>query len=346
MFPNVRLLIAAVLASVVVLSCGFAVFAALRVNHEPLTRLPAESAALQLVASNPGPPAATLASGQPFGSVTQSIAAQIAGATARLKALDLDHRHDAKPAEAVSATSSEPAPLAANAADTAVTPSAIVIAPPAPAPPIANSAPQPPSAAAASDIAPSPQQPVTQASDPPQAPAETTAAAPTQPLPPTEPVQNQSDGVTITTGAASTVVTAEPAAIAQPADQDQPVAHTAPDKHLAAKRTKAPRRKIARKVGAPRRATVVARRVIRARRVAPAVAQPNAQSFAYSQPTFQAGPQPFQQAAPQSFQQGAPQLIQRTALLRPRRMIKKAAVRRSPAKKTALVGPVVKPQVR
>ena len=38
MFPNVRLLIAAVVASVVALSCGFALFAAFRVNHEPLSR--------------------------------------------------------------------------------------------------------------------------------------------------------------------------------------------------------------------------------------------------------------------------------------------------------------------
>ena len=39
MFPNVRLLIVALVASVVALSCGFALFAAFRVNHEPLSRL-------------------------------------------------------------------------------------------------------------------------------------------------------------------------------------------------------------------------------------------------------------------------------------------------------------------
>jgi hypothetical protein len=41
MFPNMRLMVAAVVASVVALSCGFGVFAAFRVNHEPLGRLQA-----------------------------------------------------------------------------------------------------------------------------------------------------------------------------------------------------------------------------------------------------------------------------------------------------------------
>jgi hypothetical protein len=51
MFPNVRLLIAALISSVIALSCGFGIFAALRVNHEPLARLPSGSAPLQLLAS-------------------------------------------------------------------------------------------------------------------------------------------------------------------------------------------------------------------------------------------------------------------------------------------------------
>jgi hypothetical protein len=202
-------------------------------------------------------------------------------------------------------------------------------APPAPEPPVADSA-------------PSPQQPVSPAGDPAQALAEPTAAAPTQQLPPAEPARSESGGATDTTGAVSAVVTAEPAAIVQPTDRAQPVAHTTRDRHLATKRTKSPRRKIVRKVVAPRQVTVVARRVIRTRRVAPAFVQPNTPSFAYSQPTFQAAPQSFQQAAPQSYQQAAPQpfqqatpqLVQRTALLRPRRVIKKAVVRRAPVKKT------------
>jgi hypothetical protein len=52
MFPNVRLLIAAMVASVVALSCGFGVFAAFRVHHEPLARLPSATAPMQLLANN------------------------------------------------------------------------------------------------------------------------------------------------------------------------------------------------------------------------------------------------------------------------------------------------------
>jgi hypothetical protein len=40
MFPNVRLMIAALFASVIALSCGFGLFAALRATHEPLAHLP------------------------------------------------------------------------------------------------------------------------------------------------------------------------------------------------------------------------------------------------------------------------------------------------------------------
>jgi hypothetical protein len=52
MFPNVRLLIAATFASVLALSFGFGVFAAFRVNHEPLSRLPPVRAPFQLAADN------------------------------------------------------------------------------------------------------------------------------------------------------------------------------------------------------------------------------------------------------------------------------------------------------
>jgi hypothetical protein len=59
MFPNMRLFLGALLASIVVLCCGFGVFAAFRVNHDPLSRLPADTVTLQLVASEAaGPPPA------------------------------------------------------------------------------------------------------------------------------------------------------------------------------------------------------------------------------------------------------------------------------------------------
>lgn len=71
MFPNVRLMIVAVVASVFVLSCGFGVFAALRVNHEPLARLPSVTAPVQLAADNPAPTSVTIAPGTAFGSHLQ-----------------------------------------------------------------------------------------------------------------------------------------------------------------------------------------------------------------------------------------------------------------------------------
>ncbi len=51
MFPNVRLLVGALFASVVALTCGFGLFAAFRVNHEPLSRLPVGTAPIQFVAN-------------------------------------------------------------------------------------------------------------------------------------------------------------------------------------------------------------------------------------------------------------------------------------------------------
>lgn len=45
MFPSLRLMIAATFASIVALICGFGMFAAFRVSHEPLARLPPATAA-------------------------------------------------------------------------------------------------------------------------------------------------------------------------------------------------------------------------------------------------------------------------------------------------------------
>jgi hypothetical protein len=62
MFPNVRLMIAATAASVVALICGFGMFAVFHVGHEPLVRLPAATAPLQLVADNGARSTASLTS--------------------------------------------------------------------------------------------------------------------------------------------------------------------------------------------------------------------------------------------------------------------------------------------
>ena len=61
MLPSLRLLIAAMLATVVVLMCGFGVFAAFRVSHDPIAHLPAAAAPLQLFAETEAPSSAVVA---------------------------------------------------------------------------------------------------------------------------------------------------------------------------------------------------------------------------------------------------------------------------------------------
>ncbi len=66
MFPIVRLMIAATLASIVALVCGFGMLAVFRVSHDPFVRLPAATARLQLVADNGVKSSVGFASGAPF----------------------------------------------------------------------------------------------------------------------------------------------------------------------------------------------------------------------------------------------------------------------------------------
>jgi hypothetical protein len=66
MFPIVRLMIAATLASIVALICGFGLLAVFRVSHDPFVRLPAATARLQLVADNGVKSPIGFVSGAPF----------------------------------------------------------------------------------------------------------------------------------------------------------------------------------------------------------------------------------------------------------------------------------------
>jgi hypothetical protein len=93
MFPNVRLQIAALFVSVVALSFGFGVFAAFRVNHEPLGQLPASGPPLQLAAENTAPSNTTTSWGAPFGSRFWLSETQIHGA-ANLPPLTPVVRHE------------------------------------------------------------------------------------------------------------------------------------------------------------------------------------------------------------------------------------------------------------
>ncbi len=111
MFPDVRPLIAAMIVSVVALSCGFGVFAAFRVNHEPLARLPSAAPPLQLLASISASPPITIAAVEPFDRGLRASdsrgAVELADAPARMSAAS-DH------AASTSAAEPEASPVAAN----------------------------------------------------------------------------------------------------------------------------------------------------------------------------------------------------------------------------------------
>ena len=107
MFPNVRLLIAAVVASVVALSCGFAMFAAFRVNHEPLSRLATGAAPLQLAAGNLPPPAASPGPAGSFGNRFPASDGDTTGASAPAPPPQPERDDSVEPPSAVASTTSD-----------------------------------------------------------------------------------------------------------------------------------------------------------------------------------------------------------------------------------------------
>lgn len=239
MFPNVRLLIAAVLVSVVALSCGFGVFAALGVNREPLRRLPAGATALQLVAKEAA--AASSTWGAPFGPGFRMSEAKI-GAVITDASIVTPTRHEtsAPPKEPslwaagtlkAEATETSPAPAVQPIPISAVTATSSSAAPRAaeqPAP--TTSVPQPPSPPAAAAISPTPSVPLTST-------ARTTAQK--TPSVGAQGVQPAPDAVTTAAedkpaaAAAPRIVTAEPTLPPAPdvvtkAAEEKPAAASAP----------------------------------------------------------------------------------------------------------------------
>jgi hypothetical protein len=154
MFPNVRLLIATVVASVVALSCGFALFATFRVNHEPLSRLAAGAAPLQLAAGNPIPSAAPPVSADSFGNRFPLNQADSAGASTEVTPRQPGHDDSVEPPSAVASTTAtapatdtaepaQPAPVAqAPAAMPDAKPDEVAVAP-SESPPATPSEPAP-----------------------------------------------------------------------------------------------------------------------------------------------------------------------------------------------------------
>jgi hypothetical protein len=189
MFPNVRLLIAAVVASVVALSCGFALFATFRVNHEPLSRLATGAAPLQLAAGNPIPSAAPPVSADSFGNRFPPNQGGVAGASTEATPSQPEHDDSVEPPS----TSTVATAPDTNAAEPE---------PPAPEQPAVAQAAEPKQDEAA--VTPS-DPPVSDppASEPPPAPSDTAAAQPpAEQAAPTEQANQETKPDTATTAAA------------------------------------------------------------------------------------------------------------------------------------------------
>ena len=239
MFPNVRLLIAAVVASVVTLSCGFALFAVFRVNHEPLSRLATGAAPLQLAAGNPMPSVATPAPADSFGNRFPLNQTDIAGAAAEATPPQPEHDDSVEPPSAVAGTTAtapetdaaEPAQPAAVAQAPAAEPDA--------KPDEVAAAPSEPSPATPSEPPPAPAE--TAVTEPPaEQPAAADQAAPMEQAAPTEQASQESN--TDTKPDTATTTAAEP-----PAPEALPKA--------------AHRHRVAAKAQHPRRARAIAQTV-------------------------------------------------------------------------------------
>jgi hypothetical protein len=114
MFPNVRWLFAAMLVSILVLSGGLGLFAALRVMHEPLTHLPPGAGPPQSFADNTDA-TATPAILAPFQSRFPADSRPIVQVAADLHALRLDRDETSAPIEPPAAQQEVKADAAAQA---------------------------------------------------------------------------------------------------------------------------------------------------------------------------------------------------------------------------------------
>jgi hypothetical protein len=120
MFPDVRLMVAATLASVVALMFGFGLFAAFRVSHEPLGRLQPAGAPLQLVADNAAITATTIAPGEPFDRRFQSVAAPTVSATVNVPTPGPDLDDDVETSSVAAPTASTKSSAAARDGTSAI----------------------------------------------------------------------------------------------------------------------------------------------------------------------------------------------------------------------------------
>jgi len=272
MFPDIRLMIAAVLATVVVLICGFGMFAAFRVSHEPLVRLPAASIPIELSGDD-----TVTSTEDPFDRRFQiSVAMLTVSRTSNVSAQPQDQRNDAYTGAATLAAPSAPAvtePSTAPPADAGR-------AAGEPIDQAAPEAPQPDQAPAETAAAPEPGDEQTAVVSAPQgepAPAPSDTASEAEHQPPAtiaaEPAEERAP-------AAAAVIAAElsPERIPQSADQ----AGVAPKPALRSASDKAAKAK-----------PVRVARIHRVRRVASAFRpQRSDQVTAFAQPDFQTAATP------------------------------------------------------
>jgi hypothetical protein len=148
MIPTIRSMIVAVLLTVTVLVGGFGLFAAFRVNHEPLARLPVAATPFQLASIDGAPRALSFTSDQPRLETTEGLRA-VAAAVAPV---DPDQTDAPAPPLAVPVDDVAPqtAPLPERLATATVSDATATEPPdnPAPSPVATDVAAAPPSAAA------------------------------------------------------------------------------------------------------------------------------------------------------------------------------------------------------
>jgi hypothetical protein len=314
MFPDFRLMIAAVLGSVVALMCGFAVFAALRINHEPLARLPSATTPLQLIVGSAAPVPLAIAAAPP--AALSVIEAPIRNDGARIAL--------ASPAPAVvpEPHAIEPEPAAAQASE----PHTAEGEPPA----------EPPALSAALAADTNERAAEAPGWEPDPAPAGSTT--PSKPLSPQDQPQQASlpdeehDAKRTGGFAAFAEVSAVPDTAAAQALPAATATHESAAKHSGSEATSATAHERARQVQEKKRARVAAKTRHVRRPRSTAVADADAQTGVASQFTTAASPQ----------FQTAPQPAEAAPRTRVERHVK-AASRRAVRNRSAVGGPYISP---
>ncbi len=209
MLPNLRLMIVAIMASILGMSCGLGVFAVFRVNHDSFVKLPSATPPLQLAFGNIAPVAFTAPSGKDPAAADLVSSDPVASFGARF---------EVKLPQSVGAAASRPA---------IAVPDAVAAAPAAPPPSDTAAETSPPIAAAASEPETAASSPVLPADE--AAPARPPALAAFEPAsePPTPPTPAPTNDAGV-----AAVSTPEPQAsdnslTAAPASAEQQSANTA-----------------------------------------------------------------------------------------------------------------------